>query len=692
MDEKTLQLVNNRELSWLAFNERVMQEAEDITVPLIQRLRFLGIFSNNQDEFFRVRVASVRRLDELTKIRKIRLQGGISPGQLLELIQKKAIELQNKFESVYQDIINEMQKNNIFVVDETELSSSQKAFAQKYFAEEIHSQLIPIILNKNTDITFLRDDRLFWAVKLNKKGSKREYNRYFIIELPSSLPRFVVLPSDKTGKIQIIFLDDIIRLNLDRLFFMFNYQQIEAYTFKITRDAELDLDDDFSKSLIDKMRAGLRRRMRGKPLRMVYDETMPGDLLSMIENKLGLKEKGTMVPGGRYHQMRDLMKFPVVKPELEVQNPVPLYHKDLNLLSSIIKVIRSKDILLNYPYHNFVHVIDFLREAAFDPKVEEIYITLYRVADRSKIINALISAAKNGKKVVVMVELQARFDEKNNIKWTNELRDAGVKVIHGIQNLKVHSKLILIKRKENRKLKGYTYIGTGNFNENTAKLYTDFGLFTAHQGIAQDAERIFDYLQNGENRFECSYLLASPFYLRTQLSQLIEREIANARKGKTAYILLKINSLVDNDMIKLLYKASQSGVQVRMIIRGICCLKPGIKKLSNKIKAKSIVDKYLEHTRLMIFANGGEEKYFIGSADWMSRNLDRRVEVCTPVFDQSIQKQLKDIFEIQWSDNVKARSLEDNTLNNYLREGDEVVRSQVKLYDYFDSINCQNNK
>ena len=688
MNEKTLQLVNNRELSWLAFNERVMQEAEDASVPLIQRLRFLGIFSNNQDEFFRVRVAAIRRLDELTKIRKIKLQGGFSPEELLDLIQKKAISLQAKFEEVYQTILVEMQQNNIFVVDEKELTPLQIDFAQRYFAEEIRSELIPLILNKNTDITFLRDDRLFWAVKLSKKGSKRFYNRYFIIELPSSLPRFVVLPTENSKKIQIIFLDDIIRLNLDRLFFMFNYQQVEAYTFKITRDAELDLDDDISKSLIDKMKAGLRRRVHGKPLRMVYDATMPNDLLDMLKTKLGLKGKSTMVPGGRYHQMRDLMNFPKVRTDLEEHSPAPIYHFGLNLFSSILKKVKRKDILLNYPYHSFVHVIDFLREAAFDPKVEEIYITLYRVADKSKIVNALISAAKNGKRVVAMVELQARFDEKNNIKWTNELHEAGVTVIHGIQNLKVHSKLILVKKKENDDLKGYTYIGTGNFNENTAKLYTDFGLFTAHQGIAQDAEQIFDYLQNNTSRFTCDYLLASPFYLRTQLIKLIDKEIANAKKGKKAYILLKLNSLVDNEMIKYLYKASQRGVDIRLIIRGICCLRPKENGLSEKIEAKSIVDKYLEHTRLMIFANGGNEKYFIGSADWMSRNLDKRVEVCTPIFDPNVKKQLKDIFEIQWNDNVKARSLENKTLNQYFRDAGDQRRSQVELYTYF----VENNK
>ena len=688
MNEKTLQLVNNRELSWLAFNERVMQEAEDASVPLIQRLRFLGIFSNNQDEFFRVRVAAIRRLDELTKIRKIKLQGGFSPEELLDLIQKKAISLQAKFEEVYQTILVEMQQNNIFVVDEKELTPLQIDFAQRYFAEEIRSELIPLILNKNTDITFLRDDRLFWAVKLSKKGSKRFYNRYFIIELPSSLPRFVVLPTENSKKIQIIFLDDIIRLNLDRLFFMFNYQQVEAYTFKITRDAELDLDDDISKSLIDKMKAGLRRRVHGKPLRMVYDATMPNDLLDMLKTKLGLKGKSTMVPGGRYHQMRDLMNFPKVRTDLEEHSPAPIYHFGLNLFSSILKKVKRKDILLNYPYHSFVHVIDFLREAAFDPKVEEIYITLYRVADKSKIVNALISAAKNGKRVVAMVELQARFDEKNNIKWTNELHEAGVTVIHGIQNLKVHSKLILVKKKENDNLKGYTYIGTGNFNENTAKLYTDFGLFTAHQGIAQDAEQIFDYLQNNTSRFTCDYLLASPFYLRTQLIKLIDKEIANAKKGKKAYILLKLNSLVDNEMIKYLYKASQRGVDIRLIIRGICCLRPKENGFSEKIEAKSIVDKYLEHTRLMIFANGGNEKYFIGSADWMSRNLDKRVEVCTPIFDPNVKKQLKDIFEIQWNDNVKARSLENKTLNQYFRDAGDQRRSQVELYTYF----VENNK
>jgi polyphosphate kinase len=687
MSEKILQLVNNRELSWLAFNERVMREAKDPSVPLLARLRFLGIFSNNQDEFFRVRVASIRRLEELTKIKKVKLQGNVTPARLMKLIGEKAVILQNEFEEVYRNILEEMEEKGIFVVNEKALTEDEKLFVHDYFAEEIRSRLVPLTLNKKTNIAFLRDDRLCWAVKLSKENGKRPFHRYFIIELPASLPRFIVLPSAGTSTVRIIFLDDIVRLNLDRIFFMFHYNSIEAYTFKITRDAELDLDDDISQSLIDRLRAGLKRRAQGKPLRMVYDGSMPGDLLSMIEKKLGLIEKGTMVPGGRYHRMRDLMKFPVIREELEEQNPPALYHPDLNLFSNILRVIREKDILLNFPYHSFVHVIDFLREAAFDPRVKEIYISLYRVADHSKVINALISAAKNGKKVVAVIELQARFDEKNNIEWTTELRDAGVEVIHGMQNLKVHSKLILIRRKEGKRLQGYAYIGTGNFNESTAKIYTDFGLFTVHEGISRDVGAVFDYLLNPAKNFTCDYLLVSPFGLRTQLTTLIEHEIKNAQEGRPAYICLKLNSLVDNEMINLLYKASQNGVDMKLIIRGICCLKPGKEKLSARIEAKSIVDKYLEHTRLMIFANGGDERYFIGSADWMSRNLDRRVEVCTPVFDPAIRKQLKDVFNIQWRDNVKAHSLKEETLNDYLRDGEAPRRSQIELYNYFRAIN-----
>lgn len=686
MVAKAKPIFNNRELSWLAFNERVMQEAMDPSVPLLQRLRFLGIFSNNLDEFFKVRVASVRRIAALSPAKR-KVPQELTPQELLIEIQNKVLILQQKSETVYAQILKEMEDKDIFVLNEKELTPHQADLIHDYFAENIRSQLVPLILNNRSKLPLLQDDSIYFGVKMSDRSEKKPSFKYFIIEIPSSstIPRFVVLPSFEEKKTNIIFIDDIIRLCLDRIFFMFDYEQIEAYTFKLTRDAELDLDDDLSKSLLEKMKDGLQKRPYGRPIRLVYDSSTPDDLHWLIMRKLGIKESDNVIPGGRYHRLRDLMNFPHIRPDLEDELHHPLLHPDLKLYSSILNVIRKKDILLNYPYQDFIHFVDFLREAAFDPNVKEIYITLYRVASNSKVINALANAAKNGKQVTVMIELQARFDESANINWSRVLQNAGARVLHGVEGMKVHSKIVLVKRKEGKDIRKYAYIGTGNFNESTSKLYTDLGLFTTHQGITEDVEKVFGFLENTHTRFECEHLLVSPYRMRQKLAHCIEKEIENARNKKEAFILLKLNSLVDEKMIELLYKAGNAGVKIHMIIRGICCLKPGVPGLSENIKCISIVDKLLEHSRLVIFCNGGKNKHFIMSADWMSRNLDRRVEVGTPVYDKKIQKTLRDIFDIQWKDNVKARDMSSQDLNTYSthKHEDKRLRSQAELYRYF---------
>lgn len=673
-------MINNRDLSWLTFNERVLQEAQDETVPLLQRLRFLGIFSNNQDEFIKVRVANIVRLSKLKNKRTPRFTGGYTAEELLPLVNQKVSESQQKFTDTYEEVLSQMAAQGIFVLNEQQLSKRQKEFCYEYFSSVVSPLIVPLILRKTTQIPFLQDSNIYLAVKMvSAKNNKNA--RYAILQIPvnSSCPRFVVLPSAKDRK-EIIFLDDIIRLNLDDIFFMFNYESISAYTFKLMRDALLTLDDDMSKSLIEKMEDGIVNRLHGQPVRLIYDKDMPDDLLGILATKLKLDQEGTLDAGGRYHLLRDLMKFPNIRPSLEEVNLVPLKHPEIKPFSSIFKVINKKDIFLNYPYHTFNHFIDFLREAAIDPKVDSISITLYRTAERSKVINALVNAAKNGKKVVVLLELFARFDEEQNVEYTELLQRHGVKVIHGVNGVKVHSKLVLVQRKD----KGYVYVGTGNFNESTAQIYGDYGLFTSNAEMVEDAAAVFDYLQNIHKRPVFKQLVVSPDFMRNHFENRIRQEIKNKQNGKNAFICAKFNSLTDERMIKLLYKASQAGVDIRLIVRGACCLKPQVEGLSENIRVISIVDKLLEHARMAIFHNDGDEKMYIMSADWMTRNLDRRVEVAAPVLDEHIKQTLKDIFEIQWSDNEKARDLSIFGCNRYVEKGDNPsCRSQLALYDYY---------
>ncbi len=675
-------MINNRDLSWLTFNERVLQEAQDKSVPLMQRLRFLGIFSNNQDEFIKVRVANIVRLSQIKGKKAPQFSGGYTAKELLPLVNSQVNAGQKKFVQTYAEILSEMEHHGIYVVNEKQLTRRQKQFCREYFSSVVSQRLVPLIIRKTTEMPFLQDNNIYHAVKMS--SGRNSNPRYAVIQIPvsSSCPRFVVLPSTKDRN-DIIFLDDIIRLCLDEIFFMFNYKTICAYTFKLMRDAQLTIDDDISKSVIEKMETGLQNRLHGQPVRLIYDKEMPDDLLDIISSKLKLKDKEELDAGGRYHLMRDLMKFPKVRPDLESKDMEPLQHPDIELSSSILRVINKKDIFLNYPYHTFNHFVDFLREAAIDPKVESIYITLYRTAEHSKVINALINAAKNGKKVVVLLELLARFDEEQNVEYSELLQKEGVKVIHGVNGVKVHSKLVLVKRKT----KGYVYVGTGNFNESTARIYGDFGLLTSNFQVVSDAEAIFDFLINTHRHFSCKRLMVAPYYMRAQFEELIKNEIKNARNGKRAYIYAKFNSLTDENIINLLYKASQSGVEVRLIVRGACCLQPQLKGQSENIRIISIVDRYLEHARMAIFHNDGDEQIYMMSADWMTRNLDRRVEVGVPITDKKIKQTMKDVFEIQWSDNEKARDLAIFGSNTYVERGDNPpCRSQIALYDFYKEV------
>lgn len=674
---------NNRELSWLSFNERVLQEAQDPSVPLLSRLQFLGIYSNNQDEFFKVRIANLMRLDRSRKQRNRLLLGGYTPAALLEAVSRRTERAQEAFNTAYRELLREMERCGIHVLDETQLSDSQKEFCRDYFASVVSPRLVPLILRKSVKIPFLPDGNAYLGVKMT--CDKEATTRYAVVRIPvsSACPRFVMLPSDE-GRSDVIFLDDVIRLMIDDIFFMFTYDRISAHTFKIMRDAELTIDDDVSKSLFERIAEGVEERRYGSPIRLIYDRAMPQDLLDVLVAKLKLKP-GMLAPGERYHLMKDLMKFPRVRPELLTANPEPLRHRDILPFQSILKVVRRQDIFLNYPYHSFQHFIDFLREAAIDPRVESIFITLYRTAEHSKVINALVNAARNGKQVAVLVELKARFDEEQNIEHTDLLQREGVRILHTIEDLKVHSKIVLVERHEGSGLRGYAYIGTGNFNEDTARIYGDFGLLTSNRGIVDDVRNVFGFLMNSHKRYRYRQLLVSPYYMRDAFTELIDREMRNARKGRRAYIYAKCNSLTDERIIDRLYAAGQAGVEIRLIVRGACCLQPSVEGMSDRIRAISIVDKYLEHARLYLFANGGDEVAYIGSADWMSRNLDRRVEVCTPILDRQIRQQLHRVFDIQWNDNVKARNLADQEHNPYVEAapGAERLRSQTALYTYY---------
>lgn len=678
----------NREISWLSFNERVLQEAADKTTPLIERIKFLGIFSNNRDEFYRVRVATVRRLSKLG--RKAVSLYGEDPKELLPKLQRKVIEQQNRFEEIYTEILKELADNNIFMINERQLNENQIAFIKNYFHSDVLPALFPIMVDDTKSFPYMKDKSGYLFVKLISIAEKKK-NKFALIEIPSKiLNRFVVLPTEDEKK-YIILLDDIIRYCVNEIFEVFGFRSVESYNIKLTRDAELDIDNDVSKSMLEKISKGIKDRKKGLPVRFVYDAAMPNDMLSFIMKKLGMDKKDNAIPGGRYHNFKDFINFPTLgEKKLIYKHQPPLEHGLLqNTNKTILDTLFHKDILLHYPYHTFNHIINLLREASIDPRVESIKITLYRVADSSKIANALINAIKNGKKVVVLVELQARFDEENNIYWANKLQEEGAHVIYGVTGLKVHSKLFLITSRIKGKEVKVAHIGTGNFNEKTARIYTDFSLLTANKLITDEVNKVFDFYVDNFKVGQFKHLAVAPFYMRKTFVSLINKEIANAKAGKKSGIILKMNSLVDREMIVKLYEASNAGVPVQLIVRGACSLVTGIDGYSKNIVAYSIVDKYLEHARVFIFHNGGEEKMYLTSADWMSRNLDSRSEVAVPIYDKEIRKQIKDIINIQLAGNTKVRILDPFQENVYKKPqpGERKIRVQDEVYEYIKETN-----
>ncbi|MFT4771167.1 MAG: polyphosphate kinase [Cryomorphaceae bacterium] len=677
----------NRELSWLSFNHRVLQEAQDEAVPLVERLRFLGIFSNNLDEFFRVRVATMKRVEAVSK--KKELIGDKTAAEVLDEIQNEVVRQKELFAVIYRSILDELKTHNIEIVKENELNEVQAEFVDAYYRAEVAPLLVPIMLKNLDDFPYLRDKSIFLAVKLTtqKKNKSGKAKQYALIEVPSEVtPRFVVLP-EANGKKYIMFLDDVIRFNLDKIFGIFEYETLEAYTIKLTRDAELDFDDDVSKGFYEKMKKSLKQRKKGQPVRFLYDSEMPIDLLKYLCNELDIDSDDNIIPGGRYHNSKDFMKFPNVGgSELEWENLDASDHYLLTKENSILSAVQNNDILLHYPYQHFRGFVHFLREAAIHPDVKEIKISLYRVANRSRVVNALVSAAKNGKQVTAMVELRARFDEEANLEWSRKLQDAGVKVIFGISDMKVHCKLAVVTQVVKGKESHQAVIATGNFNENTAKIYTDMALFTSHEEICEEALKVFAFIEKPYLNFRFKHLLVAPAAMRTKYIRMLNREIQFANNGNEAYAFIKVNSLVDETLIRKLYQASRAGVKIRLLVRGICSLMPGIPGLSENIEIHSIIGRYLEHTRVFIFGNGGTEDIYISSADWMERNLDYRVEVSVAIYDPTIRREIRDMMELQWSDNVKARILKGAQPNDYVKreKGDNRVRSQMAMYDLIE--------
>lgn len=675
----------NRELSWLQFNARVLQEANDKKLPLLERLRFLGIFSNNLDEFFKVRYATIRRIVEAGKTGRSFL-GGISAKDLLEEITHTVIEQQAHSLNILKNIQKELRKENIFIIDETQITPEQSKFISEYFVRYVSPAMMTIMIGELDEFPSLRDSAAYLAVTMVMSKDDDTFetkHNYALIEIPRTIDRFVVLPPQGEKKF-VIILDDLIRHCLHSIFSIFRYETISAHMIKITRDAELDIDSDLSRSFIEKISKSVKNRSVGDPVRFVYDKSIDEKTLQFLLNKMGIDKTDSIIPGGRYHNRRDYMDFPRLgRPDLQYEPKEPLPIPGLSLQGSLFDRIAEKDYLLHAPYQTFMYVVKFLREAALDPKVKSIKITIYRLAEVSHIASSLINAKKNGKDVTVQIELQARFDEEANIEYAELLQSEDIRLIFGVKGLKVHCKVCVIERIENQKKVRYGIISTGNFNESTARLYTDYTLFTADQKICKEINKVFEFFEVNYQVRKYNHLIVSPHYTRKAIYHLIDTEIKNKKAGLPSGIKLKLNSLSDYKMIDKLYEASRAGVKIKMIVRGICCLIPGVKGMSENIEAISIVGKFLEHPRLFIFENGGDTKVYISSADLMGRNLDNRVEITCPIYNGAIKQELIENFEIGWSDNVKARVISNKNDNAYLKNNKPPVRSQFKMYDYY---------
>ncbi len=686
----TDKLYIDKELSWLSFNERVLQEAADKTVPLIERVRFLGIFSNNLDEFYKVRFADVKRMILINRERGV----SDTSKHLLSQMQEKAFKLNQNFDLLYNELILEMARRRIFLVNEAQLDEQQQRWITTYFKNEVLPHITPLMMKEDIDVLqFLKDEYAYITVELKKD----DQSQYALIEIPTDhLPRFVMVPEQKgKGRKTIILLDNIIRYCLESIFQgFFDYDELNGYSMKMTRDAEYDLRHEVEYSLLEQMSEGLSQRLTAMPVRFVYERSMPPEMLSFLCSKLQISHYDSLLPSNRYHNFKDFISFPNMGRDYLENRPLPaLKCADFEGYPNAFSAIRSQDILLHYPYHSFEHITELVRQASFDPKVISIKINIYRVAKDSRLMNSLIDAVHNGKRVVVVVELQARFDEEANIEWSRVLTEAGVHVIFGTPGMKIHAKLLLITRKEGDDFVRYAHVGTGNFHEKNARTYTDFSLLTAHEEITSEVRSVFSYIENPFRPVKFNHLIVSPRNSRTQLYRLIDNETANARAGKKAAITLKVNNLVDKGLINKLYGASAAGVKIRMIIRGMCSLVPGVAGVSDNIEIISIVDRFLEHPRVIVTHNDGDPLVYISSADWMTRNIDYRIEVAAPVRDGRLKQRIIDILNIQFTDTVKARVIDSSMSNHYVKRGNrKKIRSQIAIYDYLKNVEKQTRK
>lgn len=674
-------LFKDREISWMLFNERVLQEAENEQTPLLERLKFLAIFSSNNDEFFRVRVAILLRNKKLGKRSHIQFP----PDVILSEIQRLAILQNERFNKAYDQIIKILAENHIAILNENQLTLAQKEAVVHYSRNEVMPYLFPVLIDEVKVVPHLKDRAIYLAIKMTDSRGKLK-PKHAIIEIPDSpLKRFYQLPKNGEST-HIMFLDDVIRTSLHTIFNIFDFDEFEAYTIKITRDAEFTIDeeegDDFRKGLLEKIQRSLKQRSSGNPTRFVYDAEMPRPMLEFLLDKLQLRNVN-LIAGGRYHNFKDFMDFPKVgKPEhyYPALAPIPIHALDES--RTMFDAVSQRDYFLSHPYQSFDYLIRMLREAAIDPKVTAIRITLYRVAKHSNVVNALINAVKNGKKVTVLMELQARFDEEHNIYWTNKLQEVGARVHFGKPGQKVHTKVCMITREEDGKPVSYAHLSTGNYNGVTSRIYCDHGLLTKNTKYTNDLEKLMDTLFQSPRKNKFDYILVAPDNMFKSFEQLIDNEIKNARAGKPAYIIAKMNSLLDEAIVKKLYDANKAGVKIQLIIRGICAIVPGIPNLSEHISVISIIDRFLEHARVYVFCNNGEEKVYLASADWMTRNLFNRIECGFPILDKEVKKELMDMIHLQLADNVKARIIDSDFDNKYVINNNPNIRAQYAIYEY----------
>ena len=673
----------HRDISWLSFNERVLQEAQDPRVPLLERLKFLAIYSSNLDEFFRVRVANHRNLLRLGKRTKKEL--AFDPKKVLKEILRIVNKQQERFSDIFEnEIIPQLKQEGIVIKRRLELSDRQQAFVQDYFHSSMLPYVQPVLLVRDKIRPFLNTGTLYMVNELTDR--KTEATAYALVKMPSQeLGRFITLPTDEDRN-EVIMIDDIVRQSVSWMFPGYDIE--DTYSIKLTRDAELYIDDEFSGDLVAKIKTSLGKRHVGSTSRFVYDREMPRELLNYLRDTFDLG-RYDLLREGRYHNNADFFGFPNFGRKDLTYAPRPVIpHYVLEETDDFFNAIRERDHLLYYPYHSYEAVVRFFEEASLDPDVTHIKIVQYRVAKKSRIMDAIREAVERGKLVSAFIEIKARFDEEANLKWGEMLKEAGVTVHYSFPGVKVHAKLAIVRRMEDGKPRLYSYLSTGNFHESTAKIYTDFGLFTADRRITTETARLFTFLETVRvPRAEFKHLLVGQFNLRGGFVERIEREMEAARKKKKAEIFVKMNSLQDAKMIEKLYEASAVGVKVRIICRGICSLIPELPGVSENIEAVSIVDRYLEHSRVFIFHNGGKPEVFLSSADWMTRNLSYRIETAFPIYDPVIRDRIIELNELQWMDNVKARVLDKDLSNRYRVTGSDVqIRSQVESYHYVQRL------